>query len=279
MRIPLLEIRDVSYAMNGRQILDAVSWSVNEGENWAILGPNGAGKTTLLKLVCGYLWPNRGGKIYWNGETLIDLGTLRRSIGWVTSTLVADIPSSERAIDTVLSGKYAQLGLWPFPWEQPASIDSEAAVKCLAELECEDLAPRRFSTLSQGEQQKVLICRALMAKPYLIILDEPCAGMDPGARETFLSALSNLSRKGALPAFVYVTHHVEEILPAFTRTLIVRDGKVMMKGATEQIITGQTMRELYGIAVQLLKKNGRFWPIIGASVAPSTSKAGEATPS
>lgn len=263
MGIPLLEIRDVSYAMNSREILDAVSWTVSGGENWAIVGPNGAGKTTLLKMVCGYLWPNRGGKIYWNGETLIDLGTLRRSIGWVTSSLVADIPRSEPVINTVLSGKYAQLGLWTFAWEQPTSIDTEAAEKFLGELGCAGLASRRFSTLSQGEQQKVLICRALMAKPYLIILDEPCAGMDPGARETFLSALSVLADKGGLPVLIYVTHHVEEILPAFSRTLVLKDGKVMMKGPTEKMITNRMMMRLYGISVQLLKKNGRHWPIGG----------------
>src|SRR5208283_2554593 len=117
MGVPLLELRDVTYRMNGRKILDGVSWTVNEGENWAILGPNGAGKTTLLKIVCGYLWPNGGGEVLRNGESHADLGALRRSIGWVTSALVADIPRGERVLDTVVSGKYAQLGFWALPDE------------------------------------------------------------------------------------------------------------------------------------------------------------------
>jgi iron complex transport system ATP-binding protein len=257
----LLEVKDVTYALNGSKILERVSWTVKRGEHWAILGPNGAGKTSLLKIVCGYLWPNGGGAVYRNGELLPDLGSLRRSIGWVTSTLPADIPSREKVIDTVVSGKYAQLGLWTFPWEERASDDAAAAHDCLSRLACSHLAERTFGTLSQGEQQKVLICRSLMAAPYLLILDEPCAGMDPGAREAFLSALLSLGRKGDLPALVYVTHHPEEILPIFTHTLILKEGKVAAKGATRTILTPPAMEQLYGVSVELIEREGRYWPV------------------
>ncbi len=262
MGVPLLELRDVTYRMNGRKILDGVSWTVNEGENWAILGPNGAGKTTLLKIACGYLWPNGGGEVFRNGESHADLGALRRSIGWVTSALVADIPRGERVLDTVLSGKYAQLGLWALPDEEPDAGALDAARECLTELRCGDLADRRFGTLSQGEQQKVLVCRALMARPYLIILDEPCAGMDPGARETFLSALSPLAGRTDLPALVYVTHHPEEILPAFTRALVIKDGRIMSSGATDSALNSRMFKDLYGVSVQLMQKKGRYWPVL-----------------
>ena len=195
MATPLVELRGVTYGINGKKIIDDVSWTVREGENWAILGPNGAGKTTLLRLMCGYLWPNGGGEVLRNGEAHVDLGTLRRSIGWVTSTLLAHIPRGERVLDTVLSGMYAQLGLWPSSDEQPSAEAAEAAARCLDHLGCADLSGHVFGTLSQGEQQKVLVCRALMAEPYLLVLDEPCAGMDPGAREAFLSALSTTSAR------------------------------------------------------------------------------------
>lgn len=247
--------------MNGKQILHDITWTVNEGENWAILGPNGAGKTTLLKMVCGYLWPNRGGEIYRNGEAHADLGTLRRSIGWVTSTLVADVPLQEIAVHTVLSGKYAQFGLWAFPWEQPGAEDMETAHQWLDELGCTDLARRPFGALSQGEQQKVLICRALMAKPYLMVLDEPCAGMDPGAREIFLSALLSLGTRNKIPALVYVTHHVEEILPVFNMTLGLKEGRIVMQGPSNETLTSQSMGQLYDISLDLVKKNGRYWMI------------------
>jgi iron complex transport system ATP-binding protein len=261
MGVSLLEVRDVSYALNGKKILERVSWTVRRGEHWAILGPNGAGKTTLLKIVCGYLWPNAGGKVYRNGESSIDMGRLRRSIGWVTSTLYTDIPAGEPVLDTVVSGKYAQLGLWTFSWEKPTHDDIAAARGHLSALGCARLAGRTFGSLSQGEQQKVLICRSLMAAPYLLILDEPCAGMDPGARETFLAALLSLGRKGDLPALVYVTHHPEEILPIFNRTLVLSKGKVAAKGETGAILTAPTLKRLYGVSVELMKRNGRYWPV------------------
>lgn len=259
--VPLLELRDVTCAFNGKNILERVSWTVRQGEHWAILGANGAGKTSLLKVICGDLWPNRGGEVYRNGEDLPDLGALRRSIGWVASTLVRDIPRREAVLDTVVSGRYAQLGLWSVPGEEPEAGAFAAAGRFLEELGCGDLGPRAFGTLSQGEQQKVLICRALMAAPYLLIPDEPCAGMDPGARETFLSALLSLGRKKPLPALIYVTHHPEEILPIFTRTLILKGGKVMREGATGEVLTPGTMERLYGAPLSLLRKNGRYWPM------------------
>ena len=179
----------------------------------------------------------------------------------MTSALVADIPRGEPVLDTVLSGKYAQLGLWVLPYEEPdaGAMDAAQGMPCRAE--CDHLADRRFGTLSQGEQQKVLVCRALMARPYLLILDEPCAGMDPGARELFLSALSPLAEKIDLPALVYVTHHPEEILPAFTRALVIKEGRVVARGATDSTLSSAMFNDLYGVSVQLMKKKGRYWPV------------------
>jgi iron complex transport system ATP-binding protein len=261
MKVPRLDLHGVSFAVNGKKILSDVSWTVGPEEHWAILGPNGAGKTTLLKIVCGYVWPNAGGKIYRNGEADVDLGDLRRSIGWVTSTLVDEIPKRETVLDTVISGKYAQVGLWAFSWEPPTASDAKRARRYLREMGCEGLARRHFGTLSQGEQQKVLICRARMTESYLTILDEPCAGMDPGAREVFLASLLLIGKNTSHPSFIYVTHHVEEILPIFTKTLILRDGRVMKSGRTDDVLSDQTLSELYGISVQLVKKKGRYWPI------------------
>ena len=261
MTIPYLNLREVTYSLNGKKILDAISWTVNKGDHWAILGPNGAGKTTLLKLACGYLWPNAGGEIYRKGERLVNLSELRRSIGWVTSNLVSEIPNRETVLDTVVSGRYAQIGLREYPGQSPAKSDFRRAKTYLKELGCEDLARRSFGTLSQGEQQKVLISRARMADPYLIILDEPCAGMDPGAREAFLSSLTSIEGNGAFPSLMYVTHHVEEILPMFKKTLLLKEGKILRSGNTDEVLTSQTLRHLYGVSLKLVKKNGRYWPL------------------
>ena len=261
MKVPRLDLHEVSFALNGTKILDSVSWTIEPDEHWAVLGPNGAGKTTLLRIVCGHLWPNAGGRVSWNGQTDANLGDLRRGIGWLTSTLVDEVPKKETVLNTVISGKYAQVGLWVFFWEPPDEADVERALRYLGELGCEGLARRHFGSLSQGEQQKVLICRAWMAEPYLTILDEPCAGMDPGARETFLSTLLTIGRNTSHPSFIYVTHHVEEILPIFTKTLILKDGRVIKSGDTSDVLSDQSISELYGISVQLVKKQDRYWPV------------------
>jgi iron complex transport system ATP-binding protein len=127
---------------------------------------------------------------------------------------------------------------------------------------CEGLRNEEFGVLSQGEQQKVLIARARMTKPYLIMLDEPCAGMDPGARENFLATLVKLGGQKKIPSLIYVTHHVEEILPVFGQTLILKEGRVLYCGATHAVLKPDILRELYGVSLQIIKRKGRNWPVI-----------------
>lgn len=262
-KTPALELRGVSYLAGGKQILDSIDWTVQNGEHWAILGPNGSGKTTLLRIASGYLWPNGGGEVRRKGETLIHLPELRKSIGWVTASLASEIPLEEKAWNTVVSGKFAQIGYLGGLWGQASDYDYGCARRYLAELACDQLREQTFGTLSQGEQQKVLIARARMTRPYLIILDEPCAGMDPGARENFLAALGRIGRQKKIPALIYVTHHIEEILPLFRNTLVLRDGKVVYSGPTRRVLERDVLRQLYGVSLTVLKRRGRFWPVIG----------------
>ncbi len=261
-RTPAFELRGVSYVANGKKILDSVNWTVQSGEHWAILGPNGSGKTTLLKIACGYIWPNAGGEVRRNGKTLLDLRQLRKSIGWVTSSLVNEIPFQEPALNTVVSGKFAQIGYLGGYWGQASSYDFACARRYLKELGCEHLLEREFGTLSQGEQQRVLIARARMTQPYLIFLDEPCAGMDPGARESFLASLRKLGAQRKIPALIYVTHHIEEILPLFGKALVLCNGKVLHSGKTRDVLKPRVLRELYGASLSLLSRKGRYWPVL-----------------
>jgi iron complex transport system ATP-binding protein len=260
-KVPALELRSVSYALDGRKILDRIEWLIAPGEHWAVLGPNGSGKTTLLRIACGFLWPNAGGEVRRNGETLVNLPELRKSIGWVTASLAADIPRRERALQTVVSGKYAQMGLFSWPWDKPGPSDYARAEKYLEQMGAGRLKQQEFGTLSQGEQQKVLIARARMTRPYLVLLDEPCAGMDPGARENFLASLEKLGKQKQVPALVYVTHHIEEILPMFKKTLILKQGRVLAAGSTEALIKRETLRKLYGVGFDIVKKKARYWLI------------------
>lgn len=262
-KIPALELRDVSYALDGKKILDAVSWAVRPGEHWAVLGPNGSGKTTLLRIACGFLWPNAGGEVYRKGRALVNLPELRKSIGWVTAALSSQIPPREPVLRTVVSGKYAQMGLFEWPWEAPTKKDFALARDYLEQMGAGMVKDQEFGTLSQGEQQKVLIARARMTRPYLILLDEPCAGLDPGARENFLASLKMLGMQGSVPSLVYVTHHVEEILPMFKKTLILKQGRVLAAGRTGALLQPEALRKLYGVSLRMVRRKGRYWPIAG----------------
>lgn len=258
----ILEIRGVTFVADNTTILDDVSWRVEPGQHWAVLGPNGAGKTTLLRIACGYLWPNAGGSVYRGGQRQVDLRQLRRSIGWISSAMIAEIPKRENVLDTVVSGRFAQLGLKPVAWDGPTRKDYETSREHLEQLGCAELAAKPFGVLSQGEQQKVLIARARMAEPLLVILDEPCAGMDPGARERFLGTLSELTRQPNAPSLVLVTHHIQEIVPGVDNTLVLHQGRVLRSGNTRSVLDAATISEIYGVPVsQLVSENGRLWPI------------------
>jgi iron complex transport system ATP-binding protein len=257
-----LELRDVSYVADGKRILRSINWAVRHGEHWAILGPNGSGKTTLLKIACGYLWPNAGGVVLRQGKELTHLPELRKSIGWVTAELASEIPAQENALTTVVSGKFAQIGYLGGIWGQASKRDYACARRYLNELGCSHVSEQEFGTLSQGEQQKVLIARARMTKPYLIVLDEPCAGMDPGARERFLASLHKIGRQTKIPALIYVTHHIEEILPLFRQTLVLRDGNVLHAGETLRVLRHDVLQDLYGVSLSIVKRKGRYWPVV-----------------
>jgi iron complex transport system ATP-binding protein len=260
--IPALELRDVSYVGDGKTILHSINWSVRPGEHWAILGPNGSGKTTLLNIACGYIWPNAGGEVYRQGRLLTNLPELRKSIGWVTSTLTTQIPKREQVLRTVVSGKFAQIGLLEQFGGNAGKRDYAAARRYLSEMGCDHLREQEFGVLSQGEQQKILIARARMTRPYLIFLDEPCAGMDPGARENFLATLRRVAKQAKIPALIYVTHHVEEILPLFKKTLVLKEGQVLHSGDTRRVLKPDILQELYGVSLSIIRKKGRSWPVV-----------------
>jgi iron complex transport system ATP-binding protein len=261
MEPPILDIRQVSYKIDKKLILDRISWQLQNGDRWVILGPNGAGKTTLLKIACGYIWPNSGGSIYRNGQTLVDLRELRRSIGWVTVSLTAEIPSDEIVTKTVISGKFAQLGLQKYAGQKLDGADAAQAHQYLCEMGCARLANQRFGTLSQGQKQRVLIARARMARPVLLVLDEPCAGLDPGGRELLLESIANLAQRQQQMGLVLVTQHVEEIMPVFEKVLALADGRVVENGPTEKVISSELISRLYRISARVQRSAGRYWMI------------------
>ena len=259
--LPLIEVEHVGFRRQGTDILSDVSWRLDREKHWAVLGPNGCGKTTMLRIACGYLWPTSG-VVRRLGEELIDLGELRRSIGWIAADMAPQIPAKELSIETVVSGKFAQVGLRRIGELQATEDDFAAAARLLREMRCEDLAEKPFGVLSQGERQQTLVARARMVNPLLIVLDEPCAGMDPGVRERFLAWLEQIAATPDGPSMVLVTHHVEEIMPSFESTLVMQAGTIVAAGATAEVVVPSLLESLYGVGVERLDEfDGRLWPI------------------
>jgi iron complex transport system ATP-binding protein len=260
----LIECDSVGYRQQNVNILSSINWQIEPGQHWAVLGPNGSGKTTLLRIACGYLWPTSG-RVLRLGEELVDLSELRRSIGWISSSMIADIPARDTGLETVVSGRLAQIGLKRFPEYGPTPADFADAAAELARLRCESLANKPFGILSQGERQQVLIARARMARPLLLVLDEPCAGMDPGVRERFLAWLGARVMKPGSPNVVVVTHHIEEIMPGIRNTLILSGGRAHSSGPTHAVVTREAIETVYDTHVSRIEESGgRLWPIWGA---------------
>jgi iron complex transport system ATP-binding protein len=257
----LIACERVGYRQQGGDILSEINWRIERGQHWAVLGPNGSGKTTLLRIACGYLWPTSG-RVLRLGQELVDLSELRRSIGWISSGMIAEIPGSDTGLETVVSGRFAQIGLKRLPGLEPTAVDFANAREELVCLGCESLADKTFAALSQGERQQVLIARARMAKPLLLVLDEPCAGMDPGVRERFLAWLNERLGQADTPTVVLVTHHIEEIMPGLRHTLILSNGRVYAAGRTQEVVTRETIEAVYRTGLARIEHCGdRLWPL------------------
>lgn len=257
----IIEIDNIHWRRGDELILRNICWRVRNGEHWALLGLNGSGKTTLLNMITGYLWPTEGHvAVLGHRFGTVDLRELRKRIGWVSSSFQERIHPREKALDVVLSGLYASIGLFEHP--DPASVDK--ALELMESLGCRHTADRAYTTCSHGEKQKLLIARALMAEPQLLILDEPCTGLDFVARESLLHDIAELGRRPGGPTLLYVTHHVEEIVPEFTHTLLLRNGGIAGKGPTADVLTDDIVSAAFGVPVRVHRNGERTMISMGA---------------
>ena len=252
----VLELRDVRVVRGGAVLLDELTWSVEADQRWVILGPNGAGKTTLLSLCAAASFPSKG-TVTVLGERLgkSDLRELKSRIGAASAALADRIPHEERVLDVVMTGAYAVVGRWREEYEY---VDEERAHFLLRYLGCEAFVDRRYGTLSEGERKRVQIARALMPDPELLLLDEPAAGLDLGAREALVLRLSRIAGDPASPATVLVTHHVEEIPPGSTHVLLLRGGRVVEAGPLEIALTAESLSATFGLPLLLAKHGKRY---------------------
>ena len=252
----VLELTDVSVVRDGNTILDSITWVVDSEERWVVLGPNGAGKTTLLSVASASIHPSSGSARVLD-DTLgkVDVFELRPRIGFASTQLARRVPESETVLDVVLTAAYSVTGRWN---EQYDDIDTRRARRVLAEWKLDHLEERRFGSLSDGEQKRVQIARAVMTDPELLLLDEPAASLDLGAREELLQLLGGYASSPQAPGIVMVTHHVEEIPIGFTHALLLKNGAAFAAGPIEEVLTADNLSGTFDLPLTVDYTNGRF---------------------
>jgi iron complex transport system ATP-binding protein len=255
--VTALELAGVTVRRAGRAILGPLDWCVEDGQRWVVLGPNGSGKTTLLQVVSMYLWPT-GGTVDVLGCRFgrVDAREHRRRIGYAGSALEAAMDEGLTPNQLVLSARHAALA--PY-WHDYRQADRDRAVELIDRLGIRHVADHPFRTLSSGERRRVSIARALMPVPELLLLDEPAAGLDLGARETLIRDLASLAGETTLRGIVLVSHHVEEIPPGFGHVLLLNDGQAVAAGPIDEVVRGAALSEAYDLPISVERRDGRFW--------------------
>ena len=255
----LLSLEDYRIERGQHFSLRHINWSVRQGEHWCILGPNGCGKTSLLSSITAYS-PASGGIIRMFGEVYGDCEwqIVRQQVGIVSTGLLPYVEESEIAEELVITGKYA----WLTNWGSISRADRLQARALLKQLDCAKISRSTWSTLSQGERQRVLIARALMAPIKLLILDEPCSGLDPIARHHFLNRVELLAQQKNAPAQIMVTHHIEEVIPSCTHVLLIGKDGIVAQGPKHKVLNSAQVSEAYQHPIRVRKNAQRFSFII-----------------
>lgn len=240
-------------------ILHDVSLHVTRGQHWAIIGQNGAGKTSLVSIINGYHWPSNGyAEVLGSKFGSVDLRDIRRHIGECSSEIRNMIHGWEPTCKIVLSGKFGSIGLY----ETPTREDYARADHLLDFFGLSNLKDRTFESLSIGEQQKIILARALMPEPSLLMLDEPCAGLDLKSREELLDSMQKMIVSRDAPTLIFITHHLEEIIPGITHALALRQGRVVACGSKDDVLTNDVLSTTFDMHIEVNKRSNRFWPIV-----------------
>ncbi|MFC4244688.1 ABC transporter ATP-binding protein [Gryllotalpicola reticulitermitis] len=257
MSSTVVSMKGVAVERSGNTILSEVDWRVKNDQRWVVLGPNGAGKTTLLQLAAAQITPSAGTVTLLDEDVTneTDAAELRPHIGFASSALSRRLPYGESVLDIILTAAYGITARWKEEYED---IDERRAHRVLAEWNVDHLAERRFGELSDGEQKRVQIARSVMADPELLLLDEPAASLDLGAREELVRLLGGYAASPSSPAIVMVTHHVEEIPAGFTHAVLLVGGKIAASGRIDETLSSSNLSSAFGVDVVVESSGGRF---------------------
>jgi iron complex transport system ATP-binding protein len=255
--VSVIDFNEVCLTRGGRQILGPITWRVDEGQRWVILGPNGAGKTSLIAIAATLIHPTKGqARVLDELLGRVDVFELRHRIGLSSAALTDRIPPDECALDVVMTASWAVTGRWREVYDL---WDESRALGMLSLFGVSQNKDQKFGSMSEGERKRIQIARALMPDPELLILDEPAAGLDLGAREDLLTRLSGLALDPAAPTSLLVTHHVEEIPSGTTHALLLRDGGVVAAGPINEVLTSANISQAFGLTIDLSHENGRWF--------------------
>ncbi len=250
----IISMEQVSLRREDNQILDDVHLHIEQGEHWVILGRNGSGKTTLLEMMNGYTFPSQGRiEVLGNLYGQCDVREVRKEIGYISQTLIEKLTLRDPVWEVVATGAFAFLRFYQ---TIPDDVKTRA-LNLLDDMGFAKLANHPLGTLSQGERKKVMLARSLMADPKLLIMDEPCAGLDLYEREKMLAEIDRLRQRNI--TVVYVTHHVEEIMPLFTHVALIREGRIAAAGNKHDVLTQDTIKHTYDIPVDIQWDHDRPW--------------------
>ncbi|MFD0670254.1 ABC transporter ATP-binding protein [Cohnella sp. GCM10027633] len=254
----MIELRNLTLRRGDRDILQGVDLSVKQGEHWTLLGRNGCGKTTVLEMITGYLFPTTGTvDVLGNRYGQVDVREVRKKIGYIGASLIEKFTLRDPVWEIVAGGAFAYLRMYE---EVPQEV-REKAYEELGNVGLRQLAEQPFGTLSQGERKKVLLARTIMASPELLILDEPCAGLDLFERERFLDSLTGLTANKL--SMLYVTHHIEEIIPIFTHVALMSHGKIVASGPKREVLTPAWLEAAYDVPLTVEWLRDRPWIQVG----------------